>query len=159
MGCPPCGGHEVRWVEVVAQPLPGVPVVVMMTQPLPGVPVVRHRRRPPVRLLLPDRRGPRVSTVHSVVGAQGGASAAVASVSAGTSGSVGSRRIYGMRSLSWNALWNLREIRSGKLRAKVRGQISASMMKGPEALGASGCLARSWVRGCFAALTRTRSPT
>ena len=82
---PPCVGHEVRWVEVVALPLPGVPVVVMMTQslpgvpvvvmmtqPLPGVPVVRHRRRPPARLLLPDRRGPRVSTVHSVVGAQGG---------------------------------------------------------------------------------------
>ena len=86
LGCPPCGGHEVRWVEVVAQPLPGVPVVVMMTQPqpgvpvvvmmtqpLPGVPVVRHRRRRlPGRLLLPDRRGPRVSTVHSVVGVQGG---------------------------------------------------------------------------------------
>ena len=64
-----------------------------------------------------------------------------------------------MRSLSWKALWNLREIRGGRLRAKVRGPISASMMKGPEALGASGCLARSWVRGCFSALTRTRSPT
>ena len=99
LGCPPCVGHEVRWVVVVAQPLPGVPMVVMVTQPLPGVPVVvmvtqplpgvpmgvmtqpppgvpvvrrRHRRRPPARLLLPDRRGPRVSTVHSVVGAQGG---------------------------------------------------------------------------------------
>ena len=99
LGCPPCGGHEVRWVVVVAQPLPGVPVVVMVTQPLPGVPVVvmvtqplpgvqmgvmtqpppvvpvvrrRHRRRPPARLLFPDRRDPRVSTVHSVVGAQGG---------------------------------------------------------------------------------------
>ena len=83
---PPCGGHEVQWVEVVAQPLPGVPVVVMVTQPLPGVPVMvmvtqplpgvpvvrHHRRRLPGRLLLPDRRGPRVSTVHSVVGAQGG---------------------------------------------------------------------------------------
>ena len=85
LGCHPCGGHEVLWVAVVAQPLPGVPVVVMVTQPLPGVPVVvmvtqplpgvpvgRHRRRPPARLLLPDRRGSRVSTVHSVVGAQGG---------------------------------------------------------------------------------------
>ena len=72
LGCPPCGGHEVRWVVVVAQPLPGVPVVVMVTQPLPGVPVGRHRRRPPARLLLPDCRGLRVSTVHSVVGAQGG---------------------------------------------------------------------------------------
>ena len=64
-----------------------------------------------------------------------------------------------MRSLSWKALWNLREIRGGKLSAKVRGPISASMMNGPEALGASGCLGRSWVRGCFAALTSTRFPT
>ena len=79
-------------------------------------------------------------------GGPGGASAVVASGSAETSGSVGSRRMYGMRSLSWKALWNLREIRWGRLRAKVRGPISASMMKGPEALGASGCLARSWVR-------------
>ena len=44
--------------------------MVMVTQPLPGVPVIRHRRRLPDRLLLPYRRGPRVSTVHSVVGAQ-----------------------------------------------------------------------------------------
>ena len=56
---------------MVTQPLPGVPVMVMVTQPLPGVPVVRHRRRRlPGRLLLPDRRGPRISTVHSVVGVQ-----------------------------------------------------------------------------------------
>ena len=98
LGCPTCGGHEVQWgvvvaqplpvvpvvvmmtqplpgvpvVVVVAQPLPGVPVVVMMAQPLPGVPVVRRCRRPLARLRLPDRRGPRVSTVHSVVGAQEG---------------------------------------------------------------------------------------
>ena len=86
MGCPPCGGHEVRWVVVVAQPLPGVPVVVMVTQPLPGVPVEvmtqpppgvpvvrrRHRRRFPARLLLHDRRDPMISTVRSVVGAHGG---------------------------------------------------------------------------------------
>ena len=87
LGCHTCGGHEVLWGVVVAQPLPGVPMVVMVTPPLPGdpmgvmvtqpppgVPVVRrrHRRRPPARLILPDRRGPRVSTVHSVVGAQGG---------------------------------------------------------------------------------------
>ena len=57
----------------MAQPLPGVPVVVMMTQPLPGVPVVRHphRRRLPGRLLLPDRRDPWVSTVRSVAGVRG----------------------------------------------------------------------------------------
>ena len=60
-------------VVMVTQPLPGVPVVVMVTQPLPGVPVVRrlHRRRPPARLLLLDRRGSGVSTVHSMVGVQG----------------------------------------------------------------------------------------
>ena len=68
---------------------------------------------------------------------------AVAYGSAGTPGSVGSRRMYGMRSLSWKALWNLREIRGGRLSAKVRGTISASMIKGPEALGASGCFGRS----------------
>ena len=39
-----------------------------------------------------------------------------------------------------------REIRGGRLRANVRGPISASMMKGPEALGARGCLGRSCVR-------------
>ena len=100
LGCPPCVGHEVLWGVVVAQPWPGVPVVVMVTQPLPGVPmgvmvtqplpgvpvgvmvtqplpgfpVVRHRRRrrPPACLLHHDRRDPRVSTVHPVVGAQGG---------------------------------------------------------------------------------------
>ena len=58
---------------MVTQPLPGVTGDVMMTQSLPGVPVVRcrHHRRPPGRLLLHDHRDPRVSTVRSVVGAQG----------------------------------------------------------------------------------------
>ena len=99
--------------------------------------------------------------LHGTPGVCGpvGASAAAASGSAGTSGSVGNRRMYGIKSLSWKALWNLREILGGRLSKKVRGPISASMLKGPEALGANGCLCRSWFLGCFAALTRTRSPT
>ena len=67
--------------------------------------------------------------------------------------------MYGIKSLSWKALWNLREIRGGRLREKVRGPISASMMKGPDALGANGCFGRNCVRECYAALTRTKSPT
>ena len=82
LGCPPCGGHDVLRgvvvaqpvIVVVIQPLPGVPVIVVVTQPLPWVPLVRrrHHRRPPGRLVLPDPRDPMVSTVRSVVGAQGG---------------------------------------------------------------------------------------
>ena len=59
-----CGVHFLQWWVGV--------VVELRFLSLMGVPVVRHRRRPPARLLLPDRVGPRVSTVHSVVGVQGG---------------------------------------------------------------------------------------
>ena len=55
----------------MAQPLPGVRVEVMVTQPLPGVRGFRRRRRcrrrRPVRLQLPGRRGSAVSTGLPVV--------------------------------------------------------------------------------------------
>ena len=68
---PPYGGHDIQWEWVVAQPLPGVPVAVLVTQPLPGVRGFRrHRHRRLVRLQLPGRRGPSVSKDLPVVGVQ-----------------------------------------------------------------------------------------
>ena len=59
---------------VATRPLPGVPVAMVVAQPLPGFRGVHlhHLRRRLVRLLLADRQGPGVSTVHSVVVAQWG---------------------------------------------------------------------------------------
>ena len=55
------------------QPLPGVPVDVVLAQPLSGVPVIRLRRlRRPVRLLLPGHQGLGVSTVLQGVEVHGG---------------------------------------------------------------------------------------
>ena len=48
-------------------------------------------------------------------------SSAAAKVFAGTSGSKGKLRMFGIKSLSWKALLNLREISGGRLREKVRG--------------------------------------
>ena len=96
LGCPHCGGHDVQWVRVVAQPLLGVGVEVRVTQPLPRIPVFRrrpHRHRCPVRPQLHGRRGPAVSRALPVGGGPGGESAAVAYGSAGASGSVGKRRM------------------------------------------------------------------
>ena len=143
----------------LTQLLPVVPVYVLLAHPLPAVLVTHLRKhRRPVRLLLPGNLGlgyPR----SSVGGGPGVASSAAASGSTGASDSVGNRRMYGIKSLSWKALWNLREILGGRLNVNERGPISASMMKGSEALGANGRLWRSWFRGCFAALTRTRCST
>ena len=53
------------------QPLPEVPVDVVLAQPLSGVPGIRLRcHRRPVRLLLPGHQGLVVSTVIQGVGAK-----------------------------------------------------------------------------------------
>ena len=137
----------------------GIPVGVSLAQLLPGVPVVHHHLcRRQVHLLLLGCPGPGVSKVLQVAGAQGWRPPLLPRGLPGrpvqwvTEGCNESSRFRGRRC-------EICEIRGGRLRAKVRSPISASMMKGPEALGASGCLGRSWFWGCFAALTSTRSPT
>ena len=138
-------------IELLSSALPVVSVVVPLAPPQPGVQVVHsHPRRRPVNLLLTDRRAPAVFRAIPVVRVP---------VDDPLLLPPGLRRMYGIKLLSWKALWNLREIRGDRLSLKVRGQISPSMLKCPEALGANRCLGMSWFRGCFAALTSKKSPT
>ena len=61
-------------VMVVAWPLPGVPVAMVVTQPMPGVRGIHlhHFPRHLVRPLLPDHQGPVVSSVRPGVVVQAG---------------------------------------------------------------------------------------
>ena len=87
------------------------------------------------------------------------ASAAVVSGSAGTSGSVGNRRMYGIKSLSWKALWNLREIRGGRLSEKVRGSIFGFDNEGSRRFVGQWVFGPELVAWMFCRADDPRSPT